>query len=166
MIPFPGLTKSLSPRWRKSSLLLRPNPQLELLTSLALRRHLGCGSCLFLEKDRFGIAGLSAGTVFDLFSDPRYGALLSPENTKIKYHFTPLHALKPASNLWKANVNTNSLFSLQFIVQYYCSSLKKNKKKKLSFPTKPCYRKLFWIQDPANKPVVTSIAPMIHSEAF
>lgn len=70
-------------------MLLRPNPQLELLTSLALKRHLGCGFCLFLEKDRFGItsaAGLSAGTVFDPFSDPELSHL--KKNTIIKNHFT------------------------------------------------------------------------------
>lgn len=67
-------------------MLLRPNPQLELLTSLALKRHLGCGFCLFLEKDRFGItsaAGLSAG---DPFSDPELSHL--KKNTIINNHFT------------------------------------------------------------------------------
>lgn len=130
MIPFPGLTENLSPRWRKSSGLLRPNPQLELLTSLALKRHLGCGVCLFLEKDGFGITsavGLSAGAVLDLFSDPRYGALPAPENTKKKESFHIPARKKPAFNLWEANVNTNNLFSRQFIVQYNSSS-KKNKK--------------------------------------
>lgn len=166
MIPFPGLTENLSPRWRKSSGLLRPNPQLELLTSLALKRHLGCGVCLFLEKDGFGItsaAGLSAGAVFDLFSDPRYGALPAPENTKREYHFTFLQERNQHSTFEK--LMWIQIIFLVYSLLYNITVLHNKKKKIVSFPTKPI-RRCYWVQDPANKPVVTSIAPMIHSEAL
>lgn len=134
MIPFPGLTECLSPPWRKSSVLLRRNPQLELSTSLILKRHLACFFFVYSWNRQiwdyicsWPLCWYRTWSLFwQLMWNPCYGALLSTESLKIKESFhIPAWNLFPT--LWESCVNIKPFYFTFYCTMYRFIIIKKKK---------------------------------------